>query len=108
MKARIKETDLSVPQREGHYYYYSRTVAGQQYPILCRKRGSLTAPGDVMLDENASGAGAGRGDFLGGGSAVSPVKRKLALPGPSIGRQRLVPGGMGPRSGGMVRVGVAQ
>ncbi len=30
MKARLKETDLSVPQRVGHYYYYSRTVAGQQ------------------------------------------------------------------------------
>src|SRR5438309_324312 len=62
MKARIKETDLSVPQRQGQYYYYSRTVAGQQYPILCRKRGSLTAPEEVMLDENAPGAGAGRSE----------------------------------------------
>src|SRR5207244_3063015 len=72
MKARIKETDLSVPQRQGQYYYYSRTVAGQQYPILCRKRGSLTAPEEVMLDENAPGAGAGRADVRGGGSGVSP------------------------------------
>src|SRR5713101_887720 len=57
MKARIKETDLSVPQRVRHYYYYQRTVAGQQYPILCRKRGSLTGLEEVMLDENALGAG---------------------------------------------------
>src|SRR2546425_7269316 len=79
MKARIKETDLSVPQREGQYYYYSRTVAGQQYPILCRKRGSLTAPEEVMLDENASGAGAGRADVRGGVRRVSPDARMLAV-----------------------------
>src|SRR5256712_13861461 len=79
MKARIKETDLSVPQREGQYYYYSRTVAGQQYPILCRKRGSLTAPEEVMLDENAPGAGAGRAYFRVGVSRVSPDERMLAF-----------------------------
>ena len=36
IKARIKETDLSVPYRKGHHWFYSRTVEGQQYPILCR------------------------------------------------------------------------
>ena len=36
MKARIKETDLSVPFRKGSRWYYSRTEEGQQYPILCR------------------------------------------------------------------------
>jgi oligopeptidase B len=36
MKARIKETDLSVPFRKGGRWFYSRTVEGQQYPILCR------------------------------------------------------------------------
>src|SRR3989442_14443493 len=79
MKARIKETDLSVPQREGQYYYYSRTVAGQQYPILCRKRGSPTAPEEVMLDENAPGAGAGRAYFRVGVSRVCPDERMLAF-----------------------------
>src|SRR2546422_877360 len=88
MKARIKETDLSVPQREGHYYYYSRTVAGQQYPILCRKRGSLTAPEEVMLDENAPGAGAGRAYFRVGVSRVSPDERMLAFTVDTTGAER--------------------
>src|SRR2546426_11091557 len=88
MKARIKETDLSVPQREGHYYYYSRTVAGQQYPILCRKRGSLTAPEEVMLDENAPGAGAGRAYFRVGVSRVSPDERMLAFTIDTTGAER--------------------
>src|SRR2546425_712592 len=88
MKARIKETDLSVPQREGHYYYYSRTVAGQQYPILCRKRGSLTAPEEVMLDENAPGAGAGRAYFRVGVSRVSPDERMLDRSGETTGAER--------------------
>src|SRR5688500_475516 len=36
MKARIKETDLSVPFRKDGRWFYSRTEEGQQYPILCR------------------------------------------------------------------------
>src|SRR5438309_9389675 len=85
MKARIKETDLSVPQREGQYYYYSRTVAGQQYPILCRKRGSLTAAEEVMLDENAPGAGAGRAYFRAGGRRRRPDEGMSALGGATTG-----------------------
>ena len=52
MLARIKETDLSVPSRQGEYFYYSRTEKGKQYPIYCRKRGSLDAPEEVTLDLN--------------------------------------------------------
>ena len=52
MKGRIQETDLSVPVLDGTYYYYSRTQEGQQYPIHCRKHGSLEAPEEVLLDEN--------------------------------------------------------
>ena len=50
---RIKETDLSVPLKDGAYYYYSRTEQGKQYPIYCRKKGSLDAPEEVTLDVNA-------------------------------------------------------
>ncbi len=44
MLGRIKQTDLSVPYRYGGYYYYSRTEEGKQYPIHCRKTGSLELP----------------------------------------------------------------
>lgn len=49
---RIKQTDSSAPYRRGEYFYYSRTTEGQQYPVFCRKRGSLEAAEEVMLDLN--------------------------------------------------------
>ena len=52
MLGRIKETDLTVPYRDGGYFYYSRTEKGKQYPIYCRKKGSLEAPEEVFLDVN--------------------------------------------------------
>jgi oligopeptidase B len=57
MLARIKETDLSVPYREGGWFYYSRTEEGKQYPIFCRRKGSLEAPEEVTLDLNELAAG---------------------------------------------------
>jgi len=61
MKARIKETDLSVPFRKDGRWFYSRTEEGQQYPILCRTdQRPPAAPADdepvpgeqVLLDLN--------------------------------------------------------
>jgi oligopeptidase B len=53
----IKQTDLSVPVRRGDFYYYSRTEEGKQYPIQCRKKGSLEAKEEVLLDLNELGKG---------------------------------------------------
>jgi oligopeptidase B len=52
MLGRIQQTDLSVPYRFGDYFYYSRTEEGKQYSIQCRKKGSLEAPEEVVLDLN--------------------------------------------------------
>jgi oligopeptidase B len=52
MLSHIKETDVEVPYKEGNYFYYTRTEAGKQYPIYCRKKGNLEAPEEVLLDEN--------------------------------------------------------
>ena len=57
MLGRIKQTDLSVPARKGDYWYYSRTEEGKQYPYLCRKRGSMDADEDLLLDLNALAEG---------------------------------------------------
>jgi oligopeptidase B len=54
---RIKETDLSVPYRKGGYLYYSRTEKGKQYPIHCRKKGTLEAPEEITLDLNEMAKG---------------------------------------------------
>jgi oligopeptidase B len=53
----IKQTDVTVPYRWGDYFYYSRTVEGQQYPIYCRKPGSVDAPEQVLLDLNEMAKG---------------------------------------------------
>lgn len=57
MKSRIKETDLSVPYKEGDYYYYSRTAEGKQYAIYCRKKVSLDGQEQVTIDLNALAEG---------------------------------------------------
>jgi oligopeptidase B len=57
MLGRIQQTDLKVPYRKGGFYYYSRTEEGQQYPIYCRKKGSLEAAEEVLLDANALAKG---------------------------------------------------
>ncbi len=76
MRGRIKETDLSVPERVDDYFYYTRTEAGGQYPILCRRHGSLDAPEEVLLDQNPLAAH--HAYFKVGVSEVSPDHRLLA------------------------------
>jgi len=52
MLSRIKETDIDVPYKEGEYFYYSRTEAGKQYPIRCRRKGGMDAPEEILIDVN--------------------------------------------------------
>jgi len=62
MLSHIKQTDISVPFRDGDWWYYSRTEEGQQYGIHCRKSGSAAgpdndAPEQVILDGNEMAKG---------------------------------------------------
>lgn len=57
MLSRVKETDVEVPYKEGDYFYYVRTEAGKQYQIRCRRKGSMDAPEEVILDVNELGQG---------------------------------------------------
>jgi oligopeptidase B len=52
MLSHIKQTDLGVPVRDNGFWYYSRTQEGKQYPIYCRKRGSLAGAEEILLDVN--------------------------------------------------------
>ena len=53
----IKETDDTVPYLKDGYYYYTRTLKGKQYFELCRKKGSLDAPEQIILDLNKMAEG---------------------------------------------------
>lgn len=57
MKGRIKEADTTVPEKRGGYFHYERHERGKQYPIFCRKKGSLDAPEEILLDQNALAEG---------------------------------------------------
>jgi oligopeptidase B len=52
MKARIKEDDSTPPYFKNGYWYYSRYETGQEYPIHCRKKGSVEASEEVLVNEN--------------------------------------------------------
>ena len=89
IKARTQETDLSVPNRKGRWWYYARTVEGKQYAVFCRRSvrpddsgppmspdGSPLDGEEVLLDGNEL---AGDGQFFAiGAYAVSPDGRLLA------------------------------
>ena len=62
MLGRLKETDQAVPQRDGRWWYYTRTEQGKSYPVFARRPGSAaamsaSAPEQVLLDQNARAAG---------------------------------------------------
>lgn len=76
MLGRIKETDISVPQRKGHYWYYNRTEQGKAYAIHCRRHIQEGSEEQIILDENELAAGK---DFFSlGALAVSPDESLLA------------------------------
>ncbi len=55
--SRVKQDDSSVPYRMHGYWYHTRFAPGQEHPIFGRRKGSLEAPEDVMLDANVLAAG---------------------------------------------------
>lgn len=82
IKARIRETDLSLPSPWGPYLYYQRTTAGDEYPrhYRCRKPadGSLTvdeSSEQLLLDPNALADG---GFISLGAFSISPDHQRLA------------------------------
>ena len=76
MRGRIKETDLSVPERLDGWLYYHRTEAGAQYPIYCRRPVDDAAAEEILLDLNPLASG--HAYFRLGGFEVSPDHEKLA------------------------------
>lgn len=86
MRSRIKEADKSVPYLENGYYYYTRTVEGEEYSLQCRRKGSLDAPEEVMLDVNAMAKG--YAFYALGGTAVSPDNRMLAYSVDTVSRRK--------------------
>lgn len=86
MKARIKEKDESVPVLNNGYYYYTRTEDGKQYYKYCRKKGSLDAPEEILLDVDKMAEGASY--FSATGFSVSPDNKLMAYGVDKISRRQ--------------------
>ncbi len=84
--ARIKQDDSSVPYRERGYWYYTRFETGQDYPIHARRKGSMEAGEEVMLEVNALAKG--KDYYAVGGRSISQDNRLLAYGDDSNGRRQ--------------------
>ncbi len=83
---RIKQTDLSVPYRSQGYYYYTRYEEGSEYPVYCRKKGSLEADEEVLL--NVPEMAKGHDFYNVGGLSVSPDNRLLSYGVDTVSRRK--------------------
>lgn len=85
---RIKQDDSSVPYRERGYWYYTRYESGKDYPVHARRKGSMDAPEQILLDVNAMAAD--KGYFSVGDAVVSQDNRILAWTEDDVGRRQYV------------------
>ena len=83
---RIQQDDSSVPYRERGFWYYTRFQTGQDYPIHARRKGSMQAPEQVLLDVNAMAEA--KDYFSVGDFEVSQDNRLLAWAEDDIGRRQ--------------------
>ena len=85
---RIKQDDSSVPYRKGGYWYYTRYETGLEYPIHARRRGTMGAPEEILLNVNEMAKGH---DFFDVAElSVSPDGRMLAWAEDAVGRRQFV------------------
>ncbi len=83
---RIKQTDESVPYRKNGYYYYTRYVEGKEYPVYCRKKGSMEAQEEILANVNEMAEGYAY--YQVGGMSVSPDNRYLAIGIDTVSRRK--------------------
>ena len=57
MIGRLKQTDTSLPTKIGDYWYYNKTQEGKNYPVYCRKKGSMEGTEEILIDQNEMAKG---------------------------------------------------
>lgn len=86
MLGKIKKTDESVPFKKNGYYYYSRTEGEAEYPFYCRKKESLDAEEEILL--NVPKMAEGSAFYAVGSYAVSPNNELLAYSVDNVSRRK--------------------
>uniref|UniRef100_F4CE50 Proline-specific endopeptidase n=1 Tax=Sphingobacterium sp. (strain 21) TaxID=743722 RepID=F4CE50_SPHS2 len=85
MRARIKEKDESVPYFKNGYFYYTRTEDGKQYFKYCRKKGTLDATEEILLDVDKMAEG--HPYFSATGFSISPDNKLMAFGVDTVSRR---------------------
>jgi oligopeptidase B len=86
MIGRIKQTDESVPYKDNGYWYYTRYEQGQEYPIYCRKKGTMESAEEILLNVNEMAKGHDYYSII--GLSVSEDNNLLAYAEDSVSRRR--------------------
>lgn len=86
LKGRIKEKDESVPYLQNGYVYYTRYEEGKEYPVYCRKKGSESAPEEIML--NVNDLAQGHAYYSAGSLNVSPDNKLVAYAVDTVSRRK--------------------
>ena len=85
LKSRVKEDESSTPVFERGYYYYARYEKGQQYPLYCRKKGTLQAAEEVLL--NGPELAKNHTFYQSTGPNMSPNQEVMAYAEDTVGRR---------------------
>lgn len=85
---RIKQDDSTVPYLDNGYWYYTRFETGGNYPIVARKKGSMDAVEEIILNQPEMAKGANF--FQIGSRQVSPDNRLLVYAEDKVGRRQYV------------------
>ena len=85
---RIKQDDATVPARENGWWYYTRYETGKEYPVYARRKETLDAPEQVLLDVNELAKG--HDFFQVGALEISHDNRIMAWAEDTVGRRQWV------------------
>jgi oligopeptidase B len=88
LRGRLKEDDSTVPVLDDGYWYYTRYETGKQQPIHARRKGSMKAAEEILLDGNQLGEG--HAFYRIGSYRVSRNGKLLAWADDSVGRNQYV------------------
>ena len=83
---RIKQTDESVPYKDNGYFYYTRFEEGGEYPIYCRKKETLEATEEIIL--NVNDMAKGHDYYQVTGVSVSPNNNLVAYGVDTVSRRK--------------------
>ncbi len=83
---RIKQDDENVPYKVNNYWYINKYQKDQEYPVLTRKKETLDAPEELMLDVNELAKDYDYYDL--GGRSVSIDNKIMAYSEDTVSRRK--------------------